>query len=194
MVVIASKILLADPGHYELIRALVVDGAAAGSFDRQLAGDCMETTVFFANLRRALQSGYFVQMDPLRQLMLRQRVVGFVYTPPGSSAPVGFGLLKTFVANSYEAWLVGIDAAERGRGFGRAMIRALLATPTGRMTHILRCNHGSIGGRIAAKLFSECGFCRCRTTADQWWLVNQNTPRELVHAIATAPVVRIDTN
>lgn len=184
-------LFLADLGHFDLIRTLIADGAAAGSFDRQLAGECLETSLFFANLRQALQSGYFVQVDPLRRSMKRDRVVGFVYAPTDSGPPVGFALLKSFFASSYEAWLIGVDATHRGRGFGRAMIRALLATPAGRMTHILRCNHASVGGRIAAKLFGECGFGTCRTTSDQWWLVHNQTPPALVHAISSAPVVRV---
>ncbi len=47
-----------------ILRALIREGALTGSFDRSLATESRESTLFFNNLRQALASGYFVEPDP----------------------------------------------------------------------------------------------------------------------------------
>ena len=41
-----------------VLRALIRDGAVAGSIDRELASESREAALFFANLRQALATGY----------------------------------------------------------------------------------------------------------------------------------------
>ena len=47
-----------------MLRSLIRQGAAEGSFDRALAADTPGAVEFFARLKRALVSGYFVEEDP----------------------------------------------------------------------------------------------------------------------------------
>ena len=54
----------AHVGHLSILRSLIRDGAARGSFDRELATDSREAALFFSNLRQALDTGYFVEEDP----------------------------------------------------------------------------------------------------------------------------------
>ncbi|HYR01160.1 MAG TPA: hypothetical protein VET86_14020, partial [Casimicrobiaceae bacterium] len=54
----------AHVGHLSILRSLIRDGAARGSFDRELATDSREAALFFSNLRQALNTGYFVEEDP----------------------------------------------------------------------------------------------------------------------------------
>ena len=54
----------AHVGHLALLRALIRDGAAEGSFDRELASESDDSAEFFEKLKRALVTGYFVEQDP----------------------------------------------------------------------------------------------------------------------------------
>src|SRR5439155_11288957 len=54
----------AHVGHLALLRSLIREGAAEGSFDRELAAESDEATDFFEKLKRALVTGYFVEQDP----------------------------------------------------------------------------------------------------------------------------------
>ena len=44
-----------------MLRSLIRQGAADGSFDRELAASGPEAEAFFAKLKRALVTGYFVE-------------------------------------------------------------------------------------------------------------------------------------
>ncbi len=123
-----------------LLRALIRDGALADSFDRDLATESRESTLFFSNLRQALVSGYFVEQDPRTGDLATVAVLGYVYTPDGETSmhrPIGFGIFKAAHVG-YELWLTGVDAAWRGHGHGRAMLAALLATDPGRKAYVVR--------------------------------------------------------
>ena len=54
----------AHVGHLAMLRALIREAAAEGSLDRGLAADTPAAVEFFARLKRALVSGYFVEEDP----------------------------------------------------------------------------------------------------------------------------------
>ena len=87
----------AHVGHLSVLRALIRDGAVRGGFDRELATDSRESTMFFSNLRRALTTGYFIEEDPATGDLTTVAVPGYVYHPDrggGASRPIGFGLFK----------------------------------------------------------------------------------------------------
>jgi hypothetical protein len=71
------------------------------------------------------------------------------------------------------------------------MIAALLATPAGQLTQVVRCNRGAPTSEAAARLLADFGFVVRRATALQWWLVHKRAPQDLIASIATAAVVRI---
>ena len=126
-----------------ILRALIREGALTGSFDRSLATESRESTLFFNNLRQALASGYFVEPDPRTGDLATVAVLAFVYLPdedPTMHRPIGFGLFKA-ASIGYELWLTGIDAAWRGRGHGRRMLAELLDTRPGREAYLVRVTH-----------------------------------------------------
>ena len=180
----------AHAGHLAFIRALIRDGAALGSFDRELAVDCPSATLFYANLRCALQSGYFVQCDPARGTM-PVHANGYVYRPPAAESPIGFGLFREYAGNWFEFWLLAISPQHRRRGHGRAMVRALLTTPVGRLAQLARCNRTSHGSEIVVRLLREVGFVPRRATAQQTWLVHERAPDDFVRQVTDAPVIQL---
>src|SRR5437773_8306992 len=54
----------AHVGHLAMLRTLIREAAAESSFDRGSAADAPAAVEFFARLKRALVSGYFVEEDP----------------------------------------------------------------------------------------------------------------------------------
>ena len=81
-----------------ILRALIRDGASRGSFDRELATDSREATLFFSNLRQALDTGYFVEEDPRTGDLTTVAVPALRLSPRtrrrGQAKPIGFGLFK----------------------------------------------------------------------------------------------------
>ena len=113
-------------GHLALLRSLIRDAARDGAFDPALAWDSPAATRFFAELRQALKTGYFVVEDTTSRSVRTVAVPGYVYwadETAGSEPPVGFGLFRA-VDDGYELWLTGLDAPLRGKGHGRGAGRA----------------------------------------------------------------------
>ncbi len=66
-------------GHLAMLRSLIRDGARDGSFQPELAWDSAESERFFAELKQALKSGYFVVQDRETHEMSTVAVPGYVY-------------------------------------------------------------------------------------------------------------------
>ena len=181
----------AHAGHLGLLRNWIRSGAAEGAFDRDLASDSAETTLFFANLRQALVVGYFVQEDPQGGLVMRS-ASGYVYRPtPGDrSHPIGFGLFKALPGLGYELWLTGIDRAWRRQGHGRAMLSAMLATPAGKLAHVVRVDPAGSSGATMQRLLESLDFAAVRETLNMRWFVRGDAPPEVAARILAAPLVR----
>lgn len=173
----------ATPAHSALIRRLLREGAAGGSFEAAIADDSPEASLFFANLEAALGSGYLLAPGPDGRLSREVHVAGYVYSPAAGEAAVGFGLFKDAGPSDVELWLLGIAPEARRQGHGRAMLRELLATPTGQLASLVRTRTGA-HGEVAAKLFREFGFELERTTPSMLWLVNAKASPELRQRIA----------
>ena len=140
----------AHVGHLAMLRTLIRQGAQDGSFDRELGATSPEAEAFFAKLKRALVTGYFVEESRSGRIDT-VAVPGYVFWPDdrnSSSQPVGFGLFRA-IDGGYELWLAGLDLGLRGGGHGRQLLAALFATPQGQKTWILRVQRGS---RYAAAL------------------------------------------
>jgi ribosomal protein S18 acetylase RimI-like enzyme len=161
-------------GHLAMLRALIRDGAREGSFAPELAWDSAQSERFFAELRQALKTGYFVIQDPQSGAMQTVAVPGYVYwadETAGSEPPVGFGLFRAAPGGGYELWLTGLESAVRGRGHGRAMLKALLSTPTGQQTRYMRVRRTGRYAAAIAKLLSEHGFTSTRESHNETWFV-----------------------
>jgi ribosomal protein S18 acetylase RimI-like enzyme len=161
-------------GHLALLRALIRDGAREGSFQPDLARDSPASERFFGELRQALKTGYFVVQDADTGAMHTVAVPGYVYWADETAAtepPVGFGLFRATPGGGYELWLAGIEAALRGKGHGRAMLKSLFETPTGRDTRFMRVRRGSAHAEAVARLLAEHGFTPTRETKHETWFV-----------------------
>lgn len=164
-----------------VLRALIREGALSGSFDRDLATDSREASLFFSNLRQALASGYFVEQDTRTGDLATIAVPGYVYLPDGEIAvhrPIGFGLFKATTAG-YELWLTGVDAAWRGHGHGRAMIAALLDTPPGRKAYVVRVKTFGLESAAMAHLLQSFGYACVRETPQHTWYLRSDASEAL---------------
>jgi GNAT superfamily N-acetyltransferase len=178
----------AHVGHLPVLRALIRDGAVRGSFDRELATDSREATMFFSNLRRALTTGYFIDEDPGTGDLKTVSVPGYVYHPErggGVSQPIGFGLFKAITVG-YELWLTGVDPAWRGHGHGRAMLNALLATPAGRRAYVVKVQRFGRDSPAMAHLLASHQYLPTSDTVHHSWFVRADAPPEIADYIALA--------
>jgi ribosomal protein S18 acetylase RimI-like enzyme len=161
-------------GHLAMLRSLIRNGAREGSFQPELAWDSAASERFFGELRQALKTGYFVVQDSQTGAMQTVAVPGYVYwadETAGSDPPVGFGLFRAAPGGGYELWLAGLESALRGKGHGRAMLKALFDTPTGRQTRFMRVRRGGAYAAAVTKLLAEHGFTPTRETKFETWFV-----------------------
>jgi ribosomal protein S18 acetylase RimI-like enzyme len=182
----------AHAGHLGLLQNWIKSGAAEGAFDRELATDSAESTLFFANLRQALVVGYFVQEDRSGRLVTCP-ASGYLYCPDRTgdrSHPVGFGLFKALPGVGYELWLTGLDRAWRGQGHGRAMLSAMLATPAGQLAYVVRVNPVGANGATMQYLLEALQFSAVRDTSELRWFVRADAPDGLAERVRTAPLVQ----
>jgi hypothetical protein len=106
-----------------MLRTLIRQGAQDGSFDKELGGASPEAEAFFAKLKRALVTGYFVE-EARNGRIETVAVPGYVFWPDDRTSgtqPVGFGLFRA-IDSGYELWLAGIDLGVRGGGHGRQLL------------------------------------------------------------------------
>jgi GNAT superfamily N-acetyltransferase len=181
----------AHVGHLSILRSLIRDGAARGGFDRSLATDSRETTLFFSNLRRALTTGYFIEEHPTTGDLNTVAVPGYVYHPDrggAASQPIGFGLFKA-IAGGYELWLTGVDPAWRGHGHGRAMLTSLLATPAGQRAFVVRVQRFGRDSPAMSHLLASFEYTQTNETIHHTWFVRSDAPTELAQRIRSAPPV-----
>ncbi len=173
------------------LRAFIREGALTGSFERELATDSRDAGKFFAGLRQALATGYFVEPDPKTGDLATSAVLAYVYVPedePNMHRPIGFGIFKA-APMGYELWLTGIDAAWRGRGHGRRMLAALLETSPGRKAHLVRVKNFGNEAPAMAHLLASFGYTSVRETLKLTWYLRRDAPEALRAACAaSAPV------
>jgi hypothetical protein len=161
-----------------MLRTLIRESAAEGSIDRGLAADSPAAVEFFARLKRALVSGYFVEVDPKTGRVEAVAVPGYVFWPDEANSgtpPVGFGLFRA-LEEGYELWLAGLEFGRRGGGQGRALLTALFATPPGKKTWVVRIPRGSRYGATVQHLLQSYGFDHAGETSHLRWFVRRNAP------------------
>ncbi len=180
---------VARPDHLDLVARIVRSGAASGSWDPGLAVPGPALDALLAKLRHAFVHGFLPQVDRRTGQPIETHIAGYVYHLGLADSPIGFGLFKDFTATGYELWLVGMDKPFQGRGYGRAMVEELLATPLGKRTELARCALASEGSRRCAHLLHAYGFASRRTLASEEWLLHHRTPPEIVHLVMTMDMV-----
>lgn len=183
----------ANVGHLAMLRSLIRQSAAEGSFESRLAGDTPQSNDFFAKLKRALSHGYFVEEDGRTGRMTTVSVPGYVFWPDdrhSGDAPVGFGLFRA-LEGGYELWLAGLEFGRRGDGHGRALIDALFATAQGRKTWVVRIPRDSRYRAAVHHLLRPHGFSAAGDTAHQRWFIRDGAPPVLkskLRDIVASPV------
>ncbi len=160
-------------GHLALLRALIREAAREGSLDPELGYESPSAERFFNELRQALKTGYFVVSDPRTGTLRTVAVPGYVFWSDegsGEAPPVGFGLFRA-IDDGYELWLSGLETSLRGKGHGRAMLKALFDTPTGKRTNFVRVRRAARTAGALAHLLGEIGFTPTRETHNETWFV-----------------------
>jgi ribosomal protein S18 acetylase RimI-like enzyme len=173
------------------LRALIREGALAGSFERELATESREATLFFSHLRQALASGYFVEPDPRSGDLTTFAVLAYLYVPDQDVTvhhPIGFGIFKAALVG-YELWLTGIDPAWRDRGHGRRMLTGLFETPPGRKAYLVRVKKYGNESPAMAHLLESFGYSSVRETLKLTWYLRSDAPEALRAAYVAAPPV-----
>jgi len=185
----------AHVGHLAMLRSLIRQGAQDGSFDRELAASGPEAEAFFAKLKRALVTGYFVEEGRSGRIDT-VAVPGYVFFPDdrnGNSQPVGFGLFRA-IEGGYELWLAGLDLGARGGGHGRALLAALFATPQGQKTWIVRVQRGSRYVAALQHLLEDFGFKWIGDTLRLRWFLRDDAPADLASRVRDAVDARSALN
>ena len=171
----------AQVGHLAMLRSLIRQSAAEGSFESSLAADTPQSIAFFAKLKRALSHGYFVEEDPRTGHTNTVSVPGYVFWSDdrhSGNPPVGFGLFRG-LQGGYELWLAGLELGFRGDGHGRTLIDALFATPHGKRTWIVRIPRDSRYRAAVHHLLLPHGFSAAGDTKHLCWFIRENTPSVL---------------
>jgi len=184
----ASVLAPAHVGHLAMLRSLIREAAAEGSFDRGLAADSPAAVEFFARLKRALVSGYFVEENAKTGRVESVAVPGYVYWPDGrhsGSPPVGFGLFRA-LEGGYELWLAGLEMGRRGEGQGRALLDALFGTPPGKKTWVVRIPRGSRYTALVQHVLKSYGFDHAGDTVHMRWFVRDNAPAGIAARVRSA--------
>lgn len=164
---------------------MIRQGAADGSFDAELGTNTPGSGEFFAKLKRALVTGYFVEEGRGGKIDT-VAVPGYVYWPDGKhsgTAPVGFGLFRALGSSGYELWLAGLDLSTRGGGHGRALLAALFATSPGQSTWIVRTQRSSRYANALQHLLADFGFKFVGDTARLRWFLRADAPTELASQV-----------
>ena len=157
-------------------------------FDIQLAIESPGAEEFFAKLKRALVTGYFVE-DVGSGRLATVSVPGYVFWPDDRHSgmpPVGFGLFRSIDGKSYELWLAGLDLSARGGGQGRALLASLFATPPGQKTYIVRVQRDSRHINALQNLLTEFGFNAIGDTARLRWFLHSDAPEALASRVRNA--------
>ena len=185
----------AHVGHLAMLRTLIRQGAKDGNFDRELGTSTPEAEEFFAKLKRALVTGYFVEEGRGGRIDT-VAVPGYVYWPDdrhSGSQPVGFGLFRA-LDTGYELWLAGLDLSVRGGGHGRALLAALFATAQGQKTWVVRVQRGSRYASALQHLLAEFGFVVVGDTLRLRWFLRKDAPADLASRVRDAVDARSALN
>jgi hypothetical protein len=178
----------ANVRHLALLRSLIRQGAADGSFDRDLGADSAVAEEFFAKLKRALVTGYFVE-DIGSGKLATVAVPGYVFWPDDRHSgmpPVGFGLFRSIDGTGYELWLAGLDLSARGGGQGRALLASLFATPPGQKTYIVRVQRDSRYIEALQRILTEFGFTAIGDTTQLRWFLHCDAPEAFALRVQNA--------
>lgn len=168
----------AHVGHLAMLRALIRQAAAEGSFESGLGGDTTQAVEFFDKLKRALVHGYFIEEDSRSGRVESVSVPGYVFWPDdrhSGNPPVGFGLFRA-IDGGYELWLASLEMGRRGGGYGRALMDALFATPPGKKTWVVRIPRGSRYRQAVEHLLEPHAFEPVGDTPNLRWFLRKNAP------------------
>ena len=184
-------IAAANLSHLRFLQGRITEGAATGAFEPELRADSPESRLFFVNVERMLMSGRFIEEGPRTGALMQVATFGYVFAPEESSNKdglIGFGLFKSTPV-ALELWLFGLCASWRGRGYGKRLLAALMATPHGKVCYLARVRKSASYRATTTSLLSRHGFSALRETTETTWLVRRDAPILVSLAVREAPVV-----
>ena len=153
-----------------------------------LSGETPQALEFFAQLKRALVHGYFVEEDSHSRRLESVAIPGYVFWPDdrhSGNPPVGFGLFRA-LNGGYELWLAGLEFGRRGDGQGRALMDALFGTSHGKKTWVVRIPRGSRYRAAVAHLLDAYDFESVGETKTLRWFLRRNAPPALATRVRDA--------
>jgi hypothetical protein len=172
----------AHVGHLGMLRALIRQAAAEGSFASGLAEDTAQSVEFFDKLKRALVHGYFIEEDARSGRVESVSVPGYVFWPDdrnSSHPPVGFGLFRA-IDGGYELWLAGLELGRRGGGHGRELLDSLFKTPPGKKTWVVRIPRASKYRSAVEHLLGPHNFEAVGDTSNLRWFLRRSAPSTVI--------------
>lgn len=183
----AAMLVPAAPDHLPWIREVLRDGARDGAFEPELAHEGLASDLFFANLSRAVQAGVFMAEDASGRIgdVPCAGYVGLDEEAP--HAALGFVFFKALPGDFFELWLMATAPAARRRGVARAMLRAALDTPAGRLAHVARVNTTSLWAPSMGRVLLDVGYRRERTGRGLDWYVHGRAPEDLAGFVRHGP-------
>ena len=174
--------------HSPLIHRWLRAGAADGSFETEIADDSAAASLFLATVDGALATGY-----------LRVPGSGGAARPGGARSRVRLqpsggcasGRIRAVPGGRPDGLRALAHGSRRRGARSRSRPRDDAGAPRdaagpAHLARPLRPDRGA--RRDRRRLFRECGFVLCRTTASVVWLVSANASPELLRRIAELPL------
>ena len=185
----------AHVGHLAMLRSLIRQGAQDGSFDRELGATSPEAEAFFAKLKRALVTGYFVEEGRSGKIDTIA-VPGYVFWPddrtagPSRSASASSGR-STAATNCGSPGSISARAAAVMAA--RCWRRCSRPRKAKRRT-IVRVQRGSRYVEALQHLLADFGFMPVGDTLRLRWFLRTDAPADLASRVRDAVEARIALN
>jgi hypothetical protein len=181
---------LATEADFPVIRELIVDGAASGSFDAQLVHPTTQASAeFFGRLRQVIQKRVWLRPDVSKHMLLAIPACVWIFEDPvWGRGPLGFVAVRGAGRIGYELWLATIELAYRQKGAGKKMIGEVLGTSIGPQVVVAQCDRRAEGPRRMASILRQFGFECLREGTQSEWLARSTLAPVVKDWIRSAPL------
>ena len=182
-------------GHLAMLRSLIRQGAQDGNFDRELGASSPQAEAFFAKLKRALVTGYFVEerggkIDTVS-------VPGYVYWPDDRNTGAPARGIRPLPRHRRRLRTM---AGGPRSGRARRRPRSLAAGGAVRDARKVRrpTSSGSSAGRsyidALQHLLADFGFLPAGDTPRLRWFLRTDAPADVASRVRDAVEARVALN